>query len=346
MVKKRPRLADVARLVGVSEATVSVVMNNRVGESARISPATQQRVWDAVRELGYVANPMARSLAGGRNHIMSVFTFEQIFPLTYGNFYYPFLIGIEEEASRQGYDLLLSTRVNNKGQHCIYENGVNRLQVADGAILLGYGDRKGVNKLSEEGFPFVFVGRRESSNDDISYAAGDYTAAVIEVVKNVVAFGHQKIAYIRTNRTDESALDRAAGFTKAQDQFQYDPTTWQGEYHEFTVDVVQSLLNEGNTAFLLEDDSFGEQLVNHSQLLNKQLPSDFSMVVLGDPLNEQTLDYTWADFKVPRLEMGREAVRLLIKILESPKNTLDLPVRVVVPCRFNKGDTLGTVPKD
>lgn len=344
MGKKRPRLADVARLAGVSEATVSVVINNRVGDSARVSTSTQERVWKAVRDLGYVANPLARSLAGGRNHIIAVFTFEQIFPLSHGNFFYPFLIGIEEEASRQGYDLLLITRTDANGRHRIYENGINRLRIADGAILLGYGDRQEVYRLLEESFPFVFVGRRESPHDDISYSAGDYIGAVIEAVHHVIEYGHRHIAYVRTNRTDESTSDRATGFAKARCFFDFVPAYWQGDHEQFTLGVLQALLDEGVTAFMVEDDTFGEQLLAHADTLHLHVPTAFSMAVMGDPLNEFSADHTWTHWKVPRLEMGRQALRLLAQILDETEEVLDLPLRVTIPCTFSLGDTLGRAP--
>ncbi len=344
MGKKRPRLADVARLAGVSEATASVVINSRVGESARVSPATQERVWAAVHKLGYVANPLARNLAGGRNHIIAVFTFESVFPLSHGNFFYPFLIGIEEEAARQGYDLLLITRTDSKGHHRIHENGVNRLQLADGAILLGYGDRQEVYALLEEQFPFVFVGRRESPRDDISYSAGDYIGATVEVVRHLFGYGHRHIAYVQTNRTDESSSDRAEGFAMAHREFGFTAVWWRGEHVEFSEGVVLSLLNQGVTAFVLEDDSFGKQLQDHARTLNRLIPEDFSMAVLGDPLIEFSPEHTWTHYKVPRLEMGRKAVMLLMRILNEPRESLPLPLRVTIPCLFYAGDTVAHPP--
>ena len=73
---KRPTIHDVARLAGVSEGAVSAVLNNRVGQNIRVSEATQQRIVVAVRQLGYIANPAARSLVQGRTNIIAVFTFE------------------------------------------------------------------------------------------------------------------------------------------------------------------------------------------------------------------------------------------------------------------------------
>src|SRR5512133_2402972 len=112
-MKNRPRLSNVAKLAGVSTATVSAVVNHQMDRNIRVSPETQARVWKAVEELGYVANPVARSLAGGKNRLLGIFTYEPIFPFKHHDFFYPFLLGIEEEAEAQGYNLLLFTNVTN-----------------------------------------------------------------------------------------------------------------------------------------------------------------------------------------------------------------------------------------
>ena len=132
-MKRRVRQTDVARLAGVSPATVSLVINNRIGGNVRISAETQQRVLDAVDQLGYVVDPAARSLAGGHNSLLGVFTFESIFPLIHRDFYYRFLVGIEEEAENLGYDLLLFTSAGNvDGTRRVYSQGVNRLRRGPG----------------------------------------------------------------------------------------------------------------------------------------------------------------------------------------------------------------------
>jgi DNA-binding LacI/PurR family transcriptional regulator len=61
-----PRQADIAQRAGVSQATVSMVINDRSGTHYAIGEETRQRVWAAVEELAYVTNPAARALAGGR----------------------------------------------------------------------------------------------------------------------------------------------------------------------------------------------------------------------------------------------------------------------------------------
>ena len=112
---KRAKLTDVAKLANVSPAVVSKVVSNRSGSNIRVSSDTVSRVLAAVKELGYVPNPVARSLARGQNYILGVFTHESIFPVDQRSFYHPFLLGIEEEAEKQGYDLLLFTSTYTPG---------------------------------------------------------------------------------------------------------------------------------------------------------------------------------------------------------------------------------------
>jgi DNA-binding LacI/PurR family transcriptional regulator len=70
----------IAELAGVSQTTVSLVMNNRVNATGRIAKETRDRVMEVIRATTYVADPAARRLAGGENQILGVFTYEAAFP--------------------------------------------------------------------------------------------------------------------------------------------------------------------------------------------------------------------------------------------------------------------------
>lgn len=344
---KRPRLADVARMTGVSEATVSVVLNHRVGESARVSQETQQRIWDAVRQLGYVANPLARSLAGGRNNIIAVFTFESVFPIDHRNFYYPFLIGIEEEASRQGYDLLLVTSPDDgKGKRRVYQNGINRLQVADGAILLGFEVKDDLIALLDQEFPFVFVGRRETPGNRVSYVAAEYGPATAEIVNHMFDQGHQRIAYLESAKFNESSTDRKHGYDDAlaqHGQRQDLALVWSGKSADFSGDHFDAMLAQGATAFIAEDDALGNRILTLANERGLCCPADFSLAVLGDPLSMLAPQYSWTTFIIPRREMGAEAVRLLVKLLNNEQDQTE-PYRSSLPCTFVRGETSGPPP--
>ncbi|MFD0476584.1 LacI family DNA-binding transcriptional regulator [Nonomuraea thailandensis] len=212
----RPRRAtqlDIARLAGVSQATVSLVLSGGAA-SAQLTEPTRQAVLAAAAELGYSANVAAKSLKGGRTHLLGLYTFEPVFPTDQRDFYFPFLIGVEEETSRQGYDLLLFTSIGS-GEREIYTGGVNRLKLADGCVLLGRNVRREeLAELVREDFPIVFVGRRELDDAQLSYVAADYVTATSDLVAELARLGHRRILYLRAVEDTEPTLDRESGYRR------------------------------------------------------------------------------------------------------------------------------------
>lgn len=128
---KKPTQSDVARLAGVSRATVSFVVNNKDTKGIAISPETKQRVLDSVRQLGYVVDARAQSLRSGETKTIGV-----LLPIYENPFFWQILNGISEEAERAGYKLLLtdSTRTIKDKQQVVKELAEQRV---DGLIFVG-----------------------------------------------------------------------------------------------------------------------------------------------------------------------------------------------------------------
>lgn len=96
--RKRPTQADVARVAGVSQATVSYVISGKPGSS--VPAATRRRVMDVIKELGYVPDSAARSLRTRRTG-----TIASLIPDITNPFYPAFERGIQDGADLQGYVL-------------------------------------------------------------------------------------------------------------------------------------------------------------------------------------------------------------------------------------------------
>jgi LacI family transcriptional regulator len=344
-MRKRPRQIDVARLAGVSPTTVSLVLNGRIGGNVRISPETRQRVLDVIKELGYVANPVARSLAGGQNWLLGVFTYEALFPIQNHDFYYPFLVGIEEEAAALGYDLLLFTSVMGlDGKRSIYRNGANRLQLADGAILLGIEEEKDeLVRLTEEGYPFIFVGRREVDGAAIHYVGADYVEATATIVGHLLAHGHCSIAYLGMPIHNESARDRFEGYRVGLQRAGIVVTPeWvhRTDAEMISPAFVDAHLAQDVTAFVVEHDSMIYKLFAAAAHLGKSIPQHFSLALLGDPLSGSKLPQNVMAFTIPRREMGAQAVRLLAQRLDHPPSRVE---QILLPCQFVPGETVARI---
>lgn len=340
---RRPTQADIARLAGVSQATVSLVLNER-DSGVRISSATRERVLAAMREWGYVANPSARSLAGGRNKIIGVYTFEQVFPTTSVDFYFPFLLGMEQEAAVLGYDLLLFTSAG--GERQIFRDGSSRLSLADGALLLGRDPNvEEIERLRDSGYPFVYVGHREVSGPPVSYVAADYAGATQQLTERLFELGHERVAYARLGDGDaQPSRDREKGFRRAMpagDVRRLTGPVWTLESTEDVDGLLAEIRHGGITGVVAEQVRLAEEILAGARRLGLSVPGDLSVVVLGDSTGARATDSPWTGLIVPREQMGRRATRLLVRLLETPDADA---ASESVECLVAAGATVGPPP--
>lgn len=343
---RRPTQHDIARAAGVSTAVVSLVINGRADGAVKISKKTQERVWAAIREHGYMPNLVARQLAGGDTRIIGVFTYEPIFPMKPNSFYQPFLVGIEEQAAISDYNLLLYTRLSRDGGRHIYHDGINQLQTTDGAILLGtYEDRAELKRLYLDGFPFVFVGRRDLDVGPIPSTAADYAGGTAHLIRQLLGHGHRHILYIAPEHVNESALDREAGFLRAMTEAGIEhPERFVRKLNPASVNPehFRSWLDEGATAFAAEQMPLALRILELAGEAGVRVPDDASLVTLGKA-DDPTIDHHDIDtFYIPHREMGAQAVTLLARMLAEPDG--DYSRQITIPCTPAAGRTIGPVP--
>ncbi|WP_035854980.1 LacI family DNA-binding transcriptional regulator [Cryptosporangium arvum] len=313
---------DIARLARVSQATVSLVLNNRTDAGVRIAPETRERVLEVIRETGYVADPIARRLVDRRNRIIGVFTYEPVFPSATRDFYHPFLVGIEEAAERLGCDLLLftSTPVIDGRRRILHED--NRLRLADGSVLLGrHMDADDLSKLVADGYPIAAVGRRD--HDAVPYVGAGYAAATAALVRDALALGHRTTAYVGPGAGAESSADRLRGYRETIEGAAVgDPL----HAADVSASALDALLAAGATALFVEEPADAVALVGFARERGLDVPADLSVLTLGDPVRPidgdpaDRLDFT--GFSIPRRAMGWQAVEVLTAALEG--ETADL----------------------
>lgn len=126
---KKPTMYDVARVAGVSQATVSRVLNQN-DTLVHISEETRQRVLAAIEELGYRPNGLARSL-----RMQKTFTVAVLIADLSNSFYHPLARGVQDVASQYGYEVLISN-----SDH-IYENEKHFCEIVarrtvDGVVMV------------------------------------------------------------------------------------------------------------------------------------------------------------------------------------------------------------------
>lgn len=342
--RRRVSQADVARLAGVSTGIVSSVINSRDYGSIRVSETTRERVRAAVRELGYVPNIAARNLARGSNRLIGIFTYEPLFPLESRNFYHEFLIGIEEAAEAAEHNLLLVSGAKTlDNRRSIYAGGVNQLQLADGALLVGtHENDEEIVRLAHESYPFVFIGQREFEGVDLSYVAADYVQGTASVVEEVLRLGHERVALIFKAGREEPIPGRRAGFARAVSRLKLNPESTPllalggvdgPRSAPDAPSMINKLLEYGITSALVESSETAVEIRTAAERSGLAVPDDMSIVGLGG--SDAAPDLT--EMHIPRHEMGQEAVRLLLTLLADPESA---PVRTTLPCSLRRRGTL------
>lgn len=341
-VTSRVTQQRIAELAGVSQTTVSLVLNGKV-DSARIPEATRQRVLDVINETTYVADPAARRLAGQGNNLVGIFTYEHAFPSETSDFYTPLLTGVESEAEKLGVDLLMFTSAPVVDGHRQILHERSRLRLADGCLLLGrVMDADELRRLSESGYPFVAVGRRDVP--DIRWVGLDYKTAAEDLADRIIAAGHRRAVYVHLSLSAESSHDRAEGLVGRLRSGGVAVET--AELADVSVDeVLDQVTSSSSTVLVVEDPTEAETLHTALRVRGISVPARLSMVVLGERSRPQDQEIDFTRLSAPRIALGSAAMALLHQALNGEDDAEGaLPQQQLLPCALIDGSTLGEVP--
>ncbi len=339
-----PTINDVAKLAGVSKRTVSRVINDQ----GAIKVETRNRVLQAVKALDYTPNVLARRLAQGRTEILGVFAYETAFPTEREDFFYPFLEGIETEAQRQQYDLLLLTHTAELqvagNARSIYPDSRGRLQLADGLILLGSNtNRDDLVKLSQENVLFVTIGRRAAGNLQTSWVSAAYTPIYYDVTSRLIGLGHRRIGMVVSDPTFEADMDKLAGYRRALIDAGIRPdSNWVVRCSD-AKSIADKFLQQSEpvTAILHSTNTTCVPLYQELKSRNIAVPEDMSLVSF-DQSSSQVDGMQLAYIQMPKQEMGRRAVSLLVSQLKQVQQPQ--VEHILLPCEFVLGQSIGLTP--
>ena len=199
-------IQDVANKAGVSISTVSRVLNG----TAFVKGEVKQRVEAAMRELAYQPNPAARSLRVNRSRIIGLLISDIQNP-----FFMSLIQGVEDEAQRQGYSMLLcnSNEDPQKEQH--YLDVLSAERVA-GVLIVPTRERlePALGTFRERKIPIVAVDRR-IKDERIDAVLVDNVAGAHEAVAHLLANGYRRIGVITGPKTVTTGRERLEGYEQA-----------------------------------------------------------------------------------------------------------------------------------
>lgn len=188
MMEKKPTINDIAAMVGVSKATVSMVISKK---DQNISEQTRTKILQAAKKIGYVPNLAARSLNTKMSGTIGV-----IVPDITNPFFAQLARAVEDTASGADYSVILCNSDNSPQKETAYANLLVSKQ-ADGIILMSGGkDRRPIEIFKQNGVPCVPVDRCVKGYPEETGVSCDSQAGIAEAVRYLYEKGKRDIAFV------------------------------------------------------------------------------------------------------------------------------------------------------
>lgn len=302
---------DVAKRAGVAPITVSRVINN----SGYISQETRYRVEQAISELGYVPNALARGLRSKRTNTLALVMTDITNP-----FFTNIARGVEDTASESGFSVIFCNTDESETEEYKYAQIMAQKQV-DGILLVPACKKsRTVEFLKSIDIPAVLLDRR-IPDLHIDTVRCDSIAGAYELVQLLIGLGHKRITVISGQRGVSTAEDRVFGYHQAMTEagLEEHEQVYFGSFtqacgYEFTKKAFAQ--PSPPTAFFGANNfiSIGVMKALRDQKL--RVPEDVTLVGFDDLPLPLFIDEPFLTVAVqPAYEMGKKATELLLNRL-------------------------------
>jgi len=329
---RRTTIEDVARLANVHKATVSRALNAQTQH--QVSVETVKRIKRAARQLGYVPNVMARGLRTNLSMTVGV-----VIPDLTNPFFPPIIRGIENYLQPRGYTALLANTdghdaVEKAALESLLERRVDGLIVATGR----HGEQPVLAQAYESGVRAVML-NRDAGGLPYPLVTGNDSSGVAAAVAHLVELGHRDILHIAGPLNLSTSTVRSTAFTAACRGHRgvrgrvVEAGALSVEAGQRSVDAVLSEKGMRATAIVASNDLIALGALRSLRAHGLRCPEDVSLVGFNDITFAEDFSPPLTTVRVPVLDMGTEAARLLLQSIESGSQepvTVTLPVSLIV----------------
>jgi LacI family repressor for deo operon, udp, cdd, tsx, nupC, and nupG len=301
----RLRLSDIASQAGVSEATVSRVLNERSG----VSPDTRQAVLTALEVLGYQRPDRLRRHRAGLIGLITPELDNPIFPL--------FAQTIESSLSRSGYTPVLCTQIvggvtENEYVEMLLDRGVAGIIFVSGSHANTDVDAQRYQKLIARPMPIVLV-NGFVAKVDAPFVSVDEWAAGQMAVAHLVSLGHERIGLISGPARYVPTQRKLAGYRDAMRSYGLPEMV---ELSVFSVEggdaAAGRLLEQGATGIVCGSDLMALGAIRAARFRGLAVPRDISVIGFDDSPLMAFTDPPLTTVRQPVREMSIAAVAALI----------------------------------
>lgn len=305
-------LKDVARLANVDVSTVSRALNNK----SYVHPETRKRIFDAVAKLSYHPNVLAQGLRHGKRRTIAI-----VVPRFADAVYADMIPAICDGARSRDYQCLICTSDDDESTE---REILSRLRggVVDGIIITSTGRNNRILKdMDAEGIHILQAIRNQE--DTLSSIVADYHANAYDAVHHLYSKGCRNIGLIIGNLFIHPYMERYNGYQKAIRELGLEPVIAMAESDPSTfgygAECTKRLLEENSAidGILASLDIQGMGVLRTLKLMGRNVPQDIRLISLTGISLGSYLETTMTSMEVPAAEIGREAIELMIRDIES-----------------------------
>ena len=320
-------IQDVAKLAGVSVATVSRVMNN----ATNVSPASVRKVQSAVESLNYSPNWASRNLRSKKSNMLLV-----VIPEFSNPFWGDILEGMEQEAQKYHYKLIITTSHSNIYQERIALSLLKQRQ-ADGAILLSPVLPQAELIDVDENHPLIQC-CEYTEDSPLPHVSIDNYSALCDVMEYLIRLGHTKIAMVSSTNHFVSTIQREKGYadTLAKHRIHVpDEYLLRGTYsYTSGYERMRQLLAEQEppTAVVAISDTVAAGCLSAIDDSGLSCPNDIAVIGFDNIQLSSMLLPKLSTVSQPRLQLGATAVQMLLDRLNGNRTAqhIFLPHELVI----------------
>lgn len=338
MDKKKYSIKDIAKLSGVSVATVSRVINN----NGRFSEETRKKVEKVIEETGYQTNYSAKSLRMNKSFSIGI-----LVPDITNCFFAEVVQKIEEVLFEQDYSTIIcNTDRDNKKE----ESYLNILESkgVDGIIVISGAEKFDFTHYSnsEKKIPYICIDREPKNKSETIFVASNHYQGAFEATEELLKSGCKHPIIAIHNRKSSSALERLEGF---KDALKKNNIFYSEEKHHLQIDKddndfkdkIEIFLNKNHLTdgIFVVNDYIAMEILLVLKQLNINIPQEVKIIGFDDTPQNKYSSPTLSSVKQDTNKIAEVAVENLLNLIDSPHNTGDT-IRIPVKLNLRESSSL------
>lgn len=315
-------LKDIARVAGVSYATVSRALSNHPD----VSPETREKIKRIAKEMNYVPDPSARGLKGKSTNMIGL-----VVPDISNPFFSELALGVESFANEHGYCVFLCNTNWDYEREKTYVDILKAKRV-DGLIISSVIENATHHKKSS--LPLVYITEGPKS-DDIYYVGIDNKIGAAMGVEYLIKLGHKDIVYIGGSEKTSTNRERFEGYRETMQKHGYmvkanirtsDSFSQESGYKAAMEMLIKS---EIPTAVFAVNDIVALGIIQAIEEFGLKVPEDISVIGFDDIAFSSMHRIKLTTISQPKFEMGRLSAELLINLIK--REDVSQKINVIQP---------------